>query len=66
MDLKNSQITVFENVKKECEFSFAKHTTYGCGGTAKNAYYPETLEQAAVVYDCLKKNGSKYVLIVNG
>jgi len=55
-----------KSVKKEENFSFSNHTTYGLGGTARSAYFPETEKEAVAVYKCLKKNGEKFVIIGKG
>lgn len=53
-------------VKKEDNFSFANHTTYGLGGLAKTAFYPKSLEEASAVYDYVVENYKKFVIIGNG
>lgn len=58
--------TVLEGVEKESGFNFTKHTTYGCGGVARTAYYPKTVEQATAVYDHLKQSGKSFEIIGNG
>ena len=54
------------NVKKINDFSFAKNTTYACGGNAEIAYYPDTIKQATAVYDYLTKTGKNFVVLGNG
>ncbi|MDE7452912.1 MAG: UDP-N-acetylmuramate dehydrogenase [Clostridia bacterium] len=66
MSLNKDLQTVIDGVEKESGFSFAKHTTYGCGGVAKEAYYPKTIEQAAAVYDYIKLTKKNFVTLGNG
>lgn len=65
MDKSNSTYGI-EKVKKIKDFSFAKNTTYACGGNAEIAYFPDTIKQAAAVYDYLTKTGKKFVTLGNG
>lgn len=57
---------MLEEIKQERNFSFAKHTTYGLGGTAKIAYFPQTEQQSAEVFDYLNLCGEKFVVLGNG
>ena len=57
---------LLENVKRIRNFSFAKNTTYACGGNAEIAYCPNTIEQATAVYDYLTETGKKFVKLGNG
>ncbi len=66
MNIEDSLDTVFKSVKKVSGFNFTKHTTYGCGGNANSAYYPETPEQAAAVYKNLKQRGDRFITLGNG
>lgn len=50
----------------ENNFSFARHTTYGCGGTAARAYYPRTEEEGIAVYDYLSQNEIPFAVLGNG
>ncbi|MDE6597281.1 MAG: UDP-N-acetylmuramate dehydrogenase [Clostridia bacterium] len=54
------------DVAFEVNFSFAKNTTYGCGGCAKIAYFPTDINQAIFVYDYLVKENIKFVTLGNG
>ena len=58
--------TIVGTVDCEENFSFAKHTTYGCGGTAAKAYFPKNIRQAVCVYKYLKASGEKFVTLGNG
>ncbi len=55
-----------KSVKREDDFSFSNHTTYGLGGRAKAAYFPENEEQAVAVYKYLKKSGEKFLILGKG
>ena len=54
------------NVKKINNFSFAKNTTYACGGNAEIAYFPNTIKQTTAVYDYLTQTGKDFVTLGNG
>ena len=45
----------FETLPIEENFSFASHTTIGCGGSAQVALSPRTAEEAAAVLDWLRR-----------
>ena len=55
-----------ENIKRINSFSFAKNTTYACGGNAEIAYFPNSVIQAVEVYDYLIKTGKKFITLGNG
>ena len=55
-----------EHIKKINGFSFAKNTTYGCGGNAEIAYFPDSIKQAEVVYDYLSQSCKNFVILGNG
>ena len=55
-----------EHVKKTDCFSFAKNTTYACGGNAEIAFYPDSIEQATAVYDYLTQVNKNFVILGNG
>ncbi len=57
---------LLKNIVAVKNFSFAKNTTYACGGSAEVAYFPETVKQATVVYDYLVSAGKKFVILGNG
>lgn len=63
---KNNLPCGIESVKSVSGFSFAKNTTYACGGVAEIAYFPDSVKQATTVYDYLNKNGKKFVTLGNG
>ena len=50
----------------EVNFSFAKNTTYGCGGCAKIAYFPKDINEAILVYDYLVNENINFVTLGNG
>lgn len=66
MDLNGKTIKTAQSVTTESSFTFAKHTTYGCGGAAKLAYFPKSIRQAAAVYDLLKYDKTEFVTLGNG
>ncbi|MDE7182661.1 MAG: UDP-N-acetylmuramate dehydrogenase [Clostridia bacterium] len=66
MGLDENSLKIFQSVRKEENFNFSKHTTYGLGGTANVAYYPENEKQVKAVYDYLTANGEKFVTLGNG
>lgn len=53
-------------IKSEKNFSFTKNTTYNCGGLAEIAFFPESIKQAAAVYDCISKSDKEYIVLGNG
>ncbi len=55
-----------KSVKSEPNFDFSKHTTYGLGGIAKTAYFPQNEDEAVSVYKFLKKSGEKFVILGKG
>lgn len=55
-----------ENVPSEKNFNFSLNTTYGCGGSADIAYFPESIRQAEAVYNYLTANKIKFVTLGNG
>lgn len=63
---KNNLPNCIEAVKSIENFSFAKNTTYACGGKAKIAYFPTSVKEATDVYNFLDSSGIKFVVIGNG
>ncbi|MDE7167687.1 MAG: UDP-N-acetylmuramate dehydrogenase [Clostridia bacterium] len=55
-----------KSVKSEPNFDFSKHTTYGLGGRAKTAYFPQNEDEAVAVYKYLKISGEKFVILGKG
>lgn len=47
-------------------FSFSDHTTYGLGGSALGAFFPESEEELYKIYDELKSSGEKFIILGNG
>ena len=62
----NDVFVDIESIKRIENFSFAKNTTYACGGNAAVAYLPKTIEQATFVYDYLIRSGTNFVVLGNG
>ena len=65
MDIDNRRNEIVD-VKKINNFSFAKNTTYACGGNADIAYFPNSISQATAVYDYLTESGGDFVILGNG
>lgn len=57
---------VLDKILKDDKFSFARNTTYGLGGFAKTAYYPQTEQEAIDIFDYLKDIGENFKIIGNG
>lgn len=55
----------YENFLIERPFDFSLHSTIGCGGCAKIAFYPRTEEELLLLLSRLKKEGREYVVIGN-
>lgn len=56
----------FPALYAEEHFSFARHTTIGCGGEAAYAVYPSCAEEAAALLGCLEKEKIPFVLLGAG
>jgi UDP-N-acetylenolpyruvoylglucosamine reductase len=52
-------------LQKDETFTFAKYTTYGCGGEAKAAYLPQNTLQAICAYEKAKRE-RQFCVIGNG
>ena len=52
-------------VTEEKPFSFAKHATIGCGGYARVAYYPETVEQTKALIAKLENKRTPFYVVGN-
>ena len=63
---KDNSTNELSNLKIINDFSFAKNTTYACGGNAKLAYFPSSIKQATAAYDNLVKDVTKFVVLGNG
>ena len=63
---KNDLSADIENIKKINSFSFARNTTYACGGCAEIAYFPTSINQATAVYDYLSANSKNFIILGNG
>lgn len=46
------------------DFKFSEYTTYGCGGMARTAYFPESIPSAKRAYDFVSQG--KFVILGNG
>ena len=63
---KNNLLKIIESVPQEGNFSFAKNTTYGCGGNARIAYFPKSIRQATSIFDYLTSENIPFVTLGNG
>lgn len=54
------------DIRRERAFSFARHTTIGCGGTAAVALSPAGTEETAKTLSFLKKEGIPYCFLGAG
>jgi UDP-N-acetylmuramate dehydrogenase len=50
---------------QEKPFDFAKHSSIGCGGKAKIAFYPRNVTELSTLLQKLQKDGIKYSVIGN-
>lgn len=66
MKLVNYKRKFFLKIKNKTDFDFSKNTTYGCGGLAKQVYYPENSLQAICVFEKIINNGLNYFVLGNG
>ena len=62
----NNPHSGIENIKKINDFSFAKNTTYACGGNAEAAYFPNSVKQATEIFDYLTNTSKKFIVLGNG
>ncbi len=56
----------FPNLLIEKNFSFAKHTTIGCGGRAAVCVYPQNTKQLARLTDTLNRKSVRYCFLGTG
>ncbi len=66
MQLYSYLISSFPKLKIERDFSFARHTTIGLGGTAAAATYPRTVEEAEELIRFLVRNRIPYCFLGAG
>ncbi len=66
MDIFASLTKRFPNTKTERDFSFARHTAIGCGGTAAVAVYPSFKEETAEILTYLIREGIPYCFLGAG
>lgn len=62
----NTDLFSLNTLKSEKNFSFAKNTTYKCGGIAEIAYFPESVKQTVATYDYLSKSGKDFIILGKG
>ncbi len=66
MNLNESRAEIFKSVLRTDKFNFSEYTTYGLGGKATVAYFPESVEQLEAVYDTLAEENKKFVVLGYG
>lgn len=54
-----------ENCKRETPFAFSEHSSIGCGGFARTAYYPETVESVKTLVHTLKEQEIPFYVVGN-
>lgn len=54
--------SLIKRVRSENGFVFAKNTTYGLGGAAQKAYFPDSIPQAEAVYKKIRASGESSVI----
>ncbi len=57
---------ILNGIHKISDFYFSKYTTYGLGGKAKEAFFPESEEEAIAVFNYLLEKGEKFIVLGNG
>ena len=50
---------------QESPFSFAKHSSIGCGGLAQVVFYPKSVVELCSLLDCLRKDRIGYYILGN-
>lgn len=66
LHINKSERQIAQSVEKEYGFRFSEHTTYGLGGRADVAYYPENFLQASAVYRYLVAEKIPFVVLGKG
>lgn len=66
MDIRKFLKDSFPSLPFEEDFSFARHTTIGCGGTAAAAVSPSDGAELAALLSCLEKFGIPYCFLGAG
>lgn len=62
----NLRINNIAGILADDRFIFSENTTYGLGGRAEKAYYPQTLNQCRQLINFLNSASAKYVCLGNG
>lgn len=57
---------IFDRVKTDKNFSFSKYTTYGVGGRARGAFFPESIAEAKAVFKKLSEEGENFFILGDG
>lgn len=53
----------FSEIEQEENFDFSRRSSIGCGGTAKLAFYPKTVEEWVRLVDCLENCSIPYRVV---
>jgi len=62
---KYGTIAVIVIMDKECPFDFSKHSSIGCGGFAKTAFFPQSEEEVKELIDRWQDCGEEFLVFGN-
>lgn len=62
----NNNDELLESVYRDDNFRFADNTTYGVGGHAKTAYFPDSVQNLKAVFNYLVAQNERFVVLGNG
>ena len=60
-----SVLNGYEAFHSETPFDFSRHSSIGCGGTARAAFYPRSVEEAVELLKKLQTDGVPYLVLGN-
>ena len=63
MAFENFDNDLISGIKSRKNFSFSAFTTYGCGGYADRAFFPQTEAEACALYSHILKSGKKFCIL---
>lgn len=63
MAFENFDNDLISGIKSRKNFSFSAFTTYGCGGYADRAFFPQTEAEACALYSHILKSGKKFCVL---
>ncbi len=58
-------LSEYRNYERETPFDFAKKSSIGCGGKAKTAFYPKTVEETVNLLNGLQADKTDYIVVGN-